>query len=130
MDETIKEGQYIVVQRRDFTKLIKVTNQESTIQLGKDVVELKEVLGQKFYSTFKMKFNQQKGKQSLYSLELCSHDDIIDWKNFLHKVESGVDNRNIKDDGNVRNDNKKLINLIKLKLYFSHKHFRMMKLTT
>lgn len=102
MDETVREGQYIVVQRRDFTKLVKVTNQESSIQLGKDVVQLKEVIGKNFSSTFKMKFSDKKGKQTFYSLDVCNHDEIIDWKNFLNSVESGVDNRNIKDDGQVR----------------------------
>lgn len=78
MSEIVEEGQYIVVKRRDFTKLVKVATQESNIQLGKDVVNLKEVLGQKYFETFKMKFSEQRGRQRMYTLEACSHDEVTD----------------------------------------------------
>lgn len=99
MEDIVQEGQYVVIKRHDFTKLIKVTSQDCSIQLGKDVVELKEILGRKYFETFRMKFKNKKGRQTFYTLEVCERDTITDWKNFLQSMESGVDNRNIKDDG-------------------------------
>lgn len=99
MEESVQEGQYVVIKRHDFTKLIKVTSESSSFQLGKDVVELKEIIGRKYFETFRMKFGHKKGKQTFYTLEACDRDKITDWKSFLQCMESGVDNRNIRDDG-------------------------------
>lgn len=99
MGDKVQVGQYIIVQRQNFTKLHKFNNLESTISLGKDIVELRNIEGADFFQTFKMKFKQS-GKKRLNELELC--DSATNVKEILKSMESGSDNRNIIDDGKVK----------------------------
>lgn len=94
----MKLGQYIIVQRQNFTKLTKFSDLSSTVTLGKEIIELKNVEGAKFFQTFKMKFKSS-GKKRLHELELC--DSAVNLKEVLKSMESGSDNRNIVDDGKV-----------------------------
>ncbi|KAG5684779.1 hypothetical protein PVAND_013992 [Polypedilum vanderplanki] len=96
MDDTIKVGQYIIVQRQNFTKLHKFSALDSTVTLGKEMVELKNIAGQNFFQTFKMKLIAS-GKKRLHELEIC--DNATNLKDILTSIESGSDNRNILDDG-------------------------------
>lgn len=96
MDEVIKVGQYIVIQRQNFTKLHKFNNLDATVQMGRDTIELKNINEHHWQKTFKMQLKAS-GKKRLYTLEPC--DNIADTKEILKSIESGVDNRNINDDG-------------------------------
>lgn len=98
MDENIQMGQYVVIQRQNFTKLHKFTNAETTVQMGKDAVELKNIDGHQWLKTFKMQMKAG-GRKRIYSLEPC--ENVTDWKEILKSIESGADNRNINDDGQV-----------------------------
>lgn len=98
MDDNIQMGQYVVIQRQNFTKLHKFTNAETTVQMGKDAVELKNIDGHQWLKTFKMQMKAG-GRKRIYSLEPC--ENVTDWKEILKSIESGADNRNINDDGQV-----------------------------
>lgn len=98
MEEKVKVGQYVIVQRQNFTKLTKFENLDATVTLGKEIVELKNIEGCNYFQTFKMKFKAS-GKKRLNELELC--DSAVDLKEVLKSMESGSDNRNIVDDGKV-----------------------------
>jgi hypothetical protein len=98
MEESIKVGQYVVIQRREFSKLLKFTNLDTTVQMGRDTIEIKNIENAKWFTTFKMQLKQS-GKKRLYSLETC--DNTTDWKEVLKSIDSGTDNRNIHDDGQV-----------------------------
>lgn len=98
MEEVITVGQYVVLQRREFSKLLKFNNLETTVQMGRDTIELKNIDNAKWFTTFKMQMKEV-GKKRLYSLEVC--DSTTDWKEVLKTIDSGTDNRNIHDDGQV-----------------------------
>jgi hypothetical protein len=56
----------------------------------------------------------------LYSLETC--DNTTDWKEVLKSIESGTDNRNIHDDGQVSSTEiRHWISKFQLFSAFSHK---------
>lgn len=90
---TIKVGDYIVVQKQNYTKLHKFNKPTSSITIGKETVELGGIEGKRYFSVFKM---IPKGKR-LHSLEPC--DDILELKDEIDVKVSGTDNRNILDDG-------------------------------
>lgn len=98
MDEIIKVGHYVVIQRRDFSKLLKFNNVETTVQMGRDTIEIRNIEGAKWFATFKMQL-QESGRKRIYSLEPC--ENVQDWKEVLKCIDSGTDNRNIHDDGQV-----------------------------
>lgn len=101
MEDTIKVGQYVIVQRQNFTKLHKFSASDTTVTLGKELVELKNIEGQNFFQTFKMKLKgNSSGKRRLHELEVC--DNTTNVKDILKSLESGSDNRNILDDGKVK----------------------------
>lgn len=99
--DKIKLGEYIVVKRQDFTKLQRFDNLASTVTLGRDVVELKNIEGHEFFNTFKMKLKGVASKKKrLYELELC--DNVSDVRDILKSFESGSDNRNLIDSQEVK----------------------------
>lgn len=101
MGDVVKIGQYVIIQRQNFTKLLKMNDLETTTQLGRDTVELREIVDQQWFKTFKMQLKEGGGKKQrrMYSLEPC--DNVTDWKEILNSIDSGLDNRNIHDDGQV-----------------------------
>ena len=98
MEDTINVGQYVVIQRREFSKLLKFTNLETTVQMGRETIEIKNIDKAKWFTTFKMQMKEI-GKKRLYTLDIC--DSTTDWKEVLKTIDSGTDNRNIHDDGQV-----------------------------
>ena len=94
MDENIKVGDFVVIQRQDYMKLQKI-KENCTVTLGKDVVDLDFVLGEKYEETFRMILKP--GSKRTYTLELVSQLTLT---NQTQIEESGMDNRNIIDDGN------------------------------
>lgn len=95
----IKVGDYIVLQRQKYMKLHKFGSLESSCAMGKDQLELRNIEGHPYFSTFKMVQKEAKGRKRLTGLEICSEKDMKDIKDLLNNVESGADNRNILDDG-------------------------------
>lgn len=93
-NQTIKFGDYLIIQRQGYTKLHKI-KPRGTITLGKDVIELDNIVGHKYYETFRMIVKP--GSKRLYTLKGV---DELTTKNQLNIEQSGVDNRNIIDDGN------------------------------
>lgn len=109
MEDTVKVGNYVVIQRQNFTKLHKFSNLDTTVQMAKDAVELRSIVDQPWSKTFKMQLKEG-GRKRIYSLEAC--ENVTDWKEILKSIESGTDNRNIIDDGQVS-----FIQFIKLQTY-------------
>lgn len=125
MEDLVKVGQYVVIQRKDFTKLHKITERDSTVQMGRDIVCLKNVIGQELFKTYKMQLSSV-GKKRSYNLQPC--ENVTDWKEVLNSIDSGADNRNINDDGQVNRTETMLEFRLTLtpRFYdhFSHKHYR------
>ena len=101
MDDRIKIGDYIIIQRQSYTKLHRFNKLDNTVVLGKDVVELEYINNQNYFSTFKMQMKTNTGRKRLYFLEIS--ENVKDLKDILESIESGSDNRNIRDDGQVSN---------------------------
>lgn len=93
--ELIKPGDYIIIQRQKYSKLHKFAGGDSKAILGKDNIELSEIAGCPFHSTFRMVALQI--KKRLYSLERCA--DVASIEDTVAVRESGTDNRNILDNG-------------------------------
>lgn len=91
---TIKPGDYIIVQRQDYTKLHKL-KQHGTITMGNFVIELDSIVGCRYFDTFQMILNPDSKK--LYKLERV--EEITRVTQQLNIERSGKDNRNITDDG-------------------------------
>lgn len=101
--DAIKLGEFIVVQRHDHTKLIKFDRLETTITIGREIVELRNINGNKYFATFKMKLKDSANrKKRLFELELCDNKTNI--RDILKSFESGADNRNILDKQEVSSD--------------------------
>ncbi|XP_049534639.1 tRNA (adenine(58)-N(1))-methyltransferase non-catalytic subunit TRM6 [Anopheles darlingi] len=97
MVETIKVGDYVIVQRQKYTKLLKFTNLNTTVNLGKDLIELRLAENHPYRTTFHLVPKQERGKR-VYTLDaLSTPSEIRNLKELLIK-ESGRDNRNIVDD--------------------------------
>lgn len=98
--ELIKTGDWIVIQRQKYTKLHKFSTADTVCALGKDQIELKNIIGHVYCKTFKMipksEVQKKKHKQKLFELEPCDSSDNL--KVILETKEKGVDNRNIHDD--------------------------------
>lgn len=123
--DTIKLGQFIIVQRHDVTKLQKFDKLECTITIGRDIIELKNINGNKYFDTFKMKLKTNATKKKrLYELELCDHKTNI--QDILKSFESGADNRNINDTQDVSFSifPAKINHFLTKPLFFSHKRYQ------
>ncbi|KAF5276707.1 hypothetical protein FQR65_LT16234 [Abscondita terminalis] len=92
-EATIKLGDFVIIQRQEYMKLLKI-KENCTVTLGKDVIEVSEVIGQRFYETFRMVLKP--GGKRCYALEIATK---LTTQNNLQIEESGVDNRNLVDDG-------------------------------
>lgn len=98
--DKIKLGDYIIIQRQKYTKVHKFNSSESTALLGKDQLELKNIEGQPYFTTFKM-IPKNNSRKKISILEPCA--DSEDLKVTLKSKESGNDNRNIVDSGENQN---------------------------
>uniref|UniRef100_A0A182JTT5 tRNA (adenine(58)-N(1))-methyltransferase non-catalytic subunit TRM6 n=1 Tax=Anopheles christyi TaxID=43041 RepID=A0A182JTT5_9DIPT len=97
MTDKIKVGDYLIVQRQKYTKLQKFNNSNTTVNLGKDQIELRLAENQPYFTTFHLVPKQERGKR-IYTLDaLSTPSEIRNLKELLIK-ESGNDNRNIIDD--------------------------------
>lgn len=97
--DIVKAGDYIAIQRQDYFKLHKVSA-NGTVNLGKDILEIGCVIGKPVWTSYRME--QKKGGKRYYTLKECSIYDLkgdsITASN-VNSTSSGIDNRNIVDDG-------------------------------
>lgn len=98
LNPKIKIDDYVILQRQKYTKLHKIGSIDSTAMLGKDQLELRGVIDQKYGTTFKMIPKEGKIKR-FYTLDVCSETEIRNLRDILGIQESGIDNRNIIDNG-------------------------------
>uniref|UniRef100_A0A182PTD4 tRNA (adenine(58)-N(1))-methyltransferase non-catalytic subunit TRM6 n=1 Tax=Anopheles epiroticus TaxID=199890 RepID=A0A182PTD4_9DIPT len=97
MSDKIKVGDYLIIQRQKYTKLQKFNNLNTTVNLGKDLIELRLAENHPYFTTFHLVPKQERGKR-VYTLDaLSTPSEIRNLKELLIK-ESGNDNRNIIDD--------------------------------
>ncbi|CAB3238543.1 unnamed protein product [Arctia plantaginis] len=96
MCETVKIGEYIVIQKQNYRKLHKFNKPDSTINLGRDTVNLKGIEGCPYFSIFKLIPKTNK-KNREYTVELA--EEAVNLKDEIDIKVSGNDNRNIIDDG-------------------------------
>lgn len=93
MEDVITVGTYVMVKKQSFTKLYKVS-EHGTMMLGRDKVDMCEIIGKPFWSTFEMiPLQNNKG---CYSLRLAEQTES--WDDLKGDL-SGQDNRFITDDG-------------------------------
>lgn len=107
--DTIRVGDYIIIQRQKYTKLHKFSSAESTAQLGKDQIALASIAGQPYSSTFRMVALEKPaggrgggGGKKTVRLEPCTADTQIasvTEEMLVAGGASGADNRNIVDNG-------------------------------
>ena len=94
--EVIKDGDFVVIQRDNYMRTQKlVGNKNCLVNLSRDSIELKNVIGHPFGSAFRMVPHESKKK--LWKVELT--EEILDFEEvFLSENEpSGEDNRNLRD---------------------------------
>ncbi|XP_063234315.1 tRNA (adenine(58)-N(1))-methyltransferase non-catalytic subunit TRM6 [Bacillus rossius redtenbacheri] len=90
----VNVGDYVVIQRQKYSKLHKITK-KCKVSLGKDQVELDIVVGKPVWTTYKMEIKSKK----LFKLVECDCAESLA-EQLIRDVSSGMDNRNIYDDGN------------------------------
>lgn len=94
MENVITVGIHVVVKKQSFSKIYKVS-ENGTLMLGKNQkVEMHEVVGKPFWSTFEMV--PKRGSKNIYSLKLVERTES--WNDLKGQL-SGQDNRFITDDG-------------------------------
>lgn len=93
-EDIIKLGDYVIVQRQNYKKIHKI-KQFGSVTLGKDVIELDEIIGKKYYSTFRM-IAKPRNKR-VYILEETKFVQSL--QESVNIDKSGIDNRTIIDDG-------------------------------
>lgn len=96
--DTISVGDYIVLQRQKYTKLHKFSNLESTAMLGKELLELRNIASMPYSTTFKMVAKTGAKGKRISTLEPCTDKSYLT-ENIIASKGSGIDNRNITDDG-------------------------------
>lgn len=95
-NEGIKIGEYIVIQKQNYRKLHKYNKPDSTINLGRDTINLQGIEGCPYFSVFKLIPKTNK-KNREYTVELA--EEAVNLKDEIDIKVSGNDNRNIIDDG-------------------------------
>ncbi|XP_015430521.1 PREDICTED: tRNA (adenine(58)-N(1))-methyltransferase non-catalytic subunit TRM6 [Dufourea novaeangliae] len=93
-DDIITIGKYVIVKKLNFKKIYKVTG-NGQLMLGKDLVNMGEIIGKRFWTTFEM-IPSKSGKRS-FSLKEAPETES--WNDLLSTLPSGNDNRSIVDDG-------------------------------
>lgn len=96
--DTISVGDYIVIQRQKYTKLHKFSSLDSTAMLGKELLELRNIASKPYSTTFKMVSKNGAMGKRISTLEPCTDKTYLN-ENIIASKGSGIDNRNITDDG-------------------------------
>lgn len=93
-EDVIKVGDHVIVKKLNFKRIYKVIpNGELT--LGKDVINMRKIIGKRFWSTFEI-VPLKKGKRMFCLKETPQTES---WDDLLSTLPSGNDNRSIIDDG-------------------------------
>lgn len=94
VEDLITVGTHVIVKKQGFSKIYKVS-ENGILMLGKDQrVEMREIIGKPFWSTFEMiSLPDSKGT---FTLKLT--DQVESWDDLKGEL-SGCDNRSITDDG-------------------------------
>lgn len=90
-------GQYVVFEKKDYKKIHLLSQKNEQIFIGKNKVDLHEVIGKNMGSNFKM--IPKVGCNRHFTLQLCSISEMSLTKELLKDLNSGLDNRSICDDG-------------------------------
>lgn len=94
MEDVITAGIHVIVRKQGFSKIYKVS-ENGILMLGKDQrVEMREIIGKPFWSTFEMV--PLPGSKGTFTLKLS--DQVESWDDLRGEL-SGCDNRSIMDDG-------------------------------
>lgn len=93
-ENCIKVGDFVVVQRQAYTKLHRVSSK--ACMLGKDQIDMGAIIGKPVWTTYKM-IPKKNAKRAFY-LEECNSTESLA-EQLIKNVTSGLDNRNIFDDG-------------------------------
>lgn len=81
--QLIKEGDYIIVKRQNYTKIHKITKAKCSVMLGKDEIDLTAVIGQRYWTTYKL---ERKGTSRAYTLKKCKKE--ISFTGKCHEQQS------------------------------------------
>ncbi|KAF7994921.1 hypothetical protein HCN44_004393 [Aphidius gifuensis] len=92
-ENLVKLGSYVVVQKQNFRKLVKITD-KPTFTLGKEFIEMEQLPGKPYWTTFKM-VSSKNGKRNV-ALEVAEKADTME--ELCRGIISGTDNRTITDD--------------------------------
>lgn len=104
-DNTIQVGDYVVVQRWNFMKIIHlggVKGNDFDVVLGNDIVDVSSAVDKPYWSTFKIipVCGVKKSKKRLYTTEIIQKNENPNLSaEIIKEMTSGHDNRDIKDDG-------------------------------
>ncbi|XP_043262195.1 tRNA (adenine(58)-N(1))-methyltransferase non-catalytic subunit TRM6 isoform X1 [Colletes gigas] len=93
--DVITIGKYVIVKKLNYKKIYKVTANGS-LTLGKDLVDMGEIIGKRFWTSFEM-IPSKNGKRSFFLKEATETES---WNDLLSTLSKGNDNRSIVDDGN------------------------------
>lgn len=96
-DEYIRLDQYVIIRRQKYSKLHLLSEKCNTVLMGKDKIELDAVAGNRFGTSFKM--IPVKGSSRHFSLNVCDPEECVSLSMLMKDASSGVDNRNLFDDG-------------------------------
>lgn len=115
-ENTVNEGDFVVVQRQGYTKLHRVKN-SSKLVLGAFTVEMNKVIGSKYFDMFQIK--NIPGNKNLYTLEKVEEMNSISGS--LNIKESGRDNRNIPNNAESQTLTKEDIDKLKDEKFCSNR---------
>ncbi|KAF3428579.1 hypothetical protein E2986_03599 [Frieseomelitta varia] len=93
-DDIITVGKYVIIKKQNFKKIYKVAT-NGILTLGRDTVQMHEIIGKTFWTTFEM-IPVKKGKRTYFLKEVLETESLND---LLSELPSGNDNRTIVDDG-------------------------------
>lgn len=92
-DDVVTVGTYVIIKKQSYSKVYKVS-ENGILTLGKDQVEMREIVGKPFWSTFEM-VPSRNGSRA-FTLKLAEQTES--WDDLKGDL-SGHDNRSITDDG-------------------------------
>lgn len=107
-ENTVKEGDYVIVQRQYYTKLHRVKNSSKLI-LGAFTVEMNKIIGCKYFDMFQIK--NIPGSKNLYTLQKV--EEMNSASDSLNIKQSGKDNRNIPNNAESQTLTKEDIDKLK-----------------
>lgn len=108
-ENLIKVGDYVVVQRWNFMKIIHfggIKGDDYNVVLGNDIVDISSAVDKPYWSSLKLIpiTSEKKSKKRLYKTEVCDKSENPGLSaEIIKDLSSGSDNRDIRDDGKSQN---------------------------